>query len=104
MFMDDHVTAYLSRIEAIVPDLQQTDGLIGYDMEDEDIEGVIARIDQQLLELPVVFINPTAEVVGHQESEDGRDGEGQELLEGRTPVHVGCEILGEEENDDATEQ
>ena len=90
MFMNDHVTANLSGIEAIVPDLQQTDGLVGDDMEDEDIKGMVANIDQQLFEFTWMFVNPTAEVVGHQESEDGRDGEGQELLEGRTPVHVGC--------------
>ena len=104
MFMDDHVTANLSGIEAIVPDFQQTDGLVGDDMEDEDIERMVACIDQELLELVVVFIDPAAEIVGHEESENGRNGEREELLEGGTPVHVGCEVLGEKEHDDGKEQ
>ena len=102
--MDDHVTANLSGIETIVPDLQQTDGLVGDDMEDEDIERMVACIDQELLELIVMFIDPAAEIVGHEESENGRDGEREELLEGGTPVHVGREVLREEEDDDGKEQ
>ena len=104
MFVDDHVTADLSRVEAIIPDLQQADRLVGDDVENKDIQGVVACIDQKPFDDPVVFIQPTTEVVGHQESENGRDGEGEELLEGRAPVHVGREILGEKEDDDGKEQ
>ena len=68
MFVDDHVTAYLSRVEAIVPDLQQADGLVGNDMEDEDIERMVADIDEKLFESVVMFIEPTTEVIGHQET------------------------------------
>ena len=72
MVMDDHVTANLSGVEAIVPDLQQADGLVGDDMEDEDIERMVACVDQELFELVVVFIEPATEVIGHQEAENGR--------------------------------
>ena len=104
MLVDDHVTAYLSGIEAIVPDLQQTDGLVGDDVEDEDIEGMVASIDQELLESVVVFIEPVAKVVGHQETQDGREGEREKLLEGGAPVHVGCKILREDEHDSGKKQ
>ena len=66
-------------------------------MEDEDIQGVVADINQYLFEFPVMIINPAAKVIGHQESQDGWDGEGQELIEGGSPVHIGREIFGEQE-------
>ena len=83
MFMDDHVTTDLSGVEAIVPYLQQADGFVGDDMEDEDIEGMVACIDQQLFEFVVVFIQPATEVVSHQEAQYGGEWEREELLEGR---------------------
>ena len=104
MVVYDHVTTDLSRVEVIVPDFQEADGLVGDDMEDEDIERMVACIDQELLELVVMFIDPAAEIVGHEESENGRNGEREELLEGGTPVHVGREVLREEEDDDGKEQ
>ena len=72
MVVYDHVATNLSRVEVIVPDFQEADGLVGDDMEDEDIERMVAGVDQELFELVVVFIDPVAEVVGHQETEDGR--------------------------------
>ena len=75
MIVYDHVTTDLSRVEVIVPDFQEADGLVGDDMEDEDIERMVAGVDQELFELVVVFIEPAAEVVGHQEAENGRYGE-----------------------------
>jgi hypothetical protein len=81
MLVDDHVAAYLLGIKAIIPDFHQTDGLVGDNMEDKYIEGMVAGINQPLLDSPVLFINPVAEVVGHQEPENSRDGEGEELLE-----------------------
>ena len=95
MLVDDHVAANLTGIEAIIPDFHQTDSLVGDNMEDEYIEGMVASINQPLLNSPIVFINPAAEVMGHQKTEDGRDGQREELLERGTPVHVGCEILRE---------
>ena len=95
--MDDHVTTDLSGVEAIVPYLQQANGFVGDDMEDEDIEGMVACIDQQLFESVVVFIQPATEVVSHQEAQYGWEWEREELLEGRPPVHVGCEVFREEE-------
>lgn len=72
MIVYDHVTTDLSRVEVIVPDFQEADGLVGDDMEDEDIERMVAGVDQELFELVVVFIEPAAEVIGHQEAEYGR--------------------------------
>ena len=93
MLVYDHVTANLSWIESIVRYFEQADDLVSYDMEDEDIEGMVACIDQELFDLSLVFVDPAAEVIGHQESHDGRYGQGEELLERRAPVHVGCEIF-----------
>ena len=75
MVVYDHVATDLSRVEVIVPDFQEADGLVGDDMEDEDIERMVAGVDQELFELVVVFIEPAAEVIGHQEAENGRYGE-----------------------------
>ena len=75
MIVYDHVATNLSRVEVIVPDFQEADGLVGDDMEDEDIERMVAGVDQELFELVVVFIEPAAEVIGHQEAQDGREGE-----------------------------
>ena len=93
MFVDDHVTSNLSWIEAIVPDLQQTDGLVGEYVEDEDIQCMVACINKELFEFAVVLIDPAAEVIGYQEAQYGWYGEGEELLEGGTPVHVGREVF-----------
>ena len=73
MIVYDHVATNLSRVEVIVPDFQEADGLVGDDMEDEDIERMVAGVDQELFEPVVVFIEPAAEVVGHQEAQDGRN-------------------------------
>ena len=70
MIVYDHVTTDLSRVEVIVPDFQEADGLVGDDMEDEDIERMVACVDQELFEPVVVFIEPAAEVIGHQEAEN----------------------------------
>ena len=75
MIVYDHVATDLSRVEVIVPDFQEADGLVGDDMEDEDIECMVACIDQELFEFVLVFIEPAAEVIGHQEAQDGREGE-----------------------------
>ena len=74
MIVDDHMTAYLSWVKVIVPDLQQTDYLVGDDVEDEDVEGMVARIDQEPFESILSLINPTADVEGHQEAEESWDG------------------------------
>lgn len=69
-------------------------------MEDEDIERMVAGIYEEPFEPVLPFIYPAADVVGHQEPEGSWYRERQELLEGRPPVHVGREILGEQEYDD----
>ena len=72
-------------------------------MENEDVERVVARIDEEALQTAFVTVEPEADVVGHQESEQGRDGQREELLEGRTPVHVGRQVFREEQHDDGEE-
>ena len=67
--MDDHVAANLPDVETVVPYLQQTNHLIGNDVEDEDVERVVARIDEELLQAAFVPVEPEADVVGHQEAE-----------------------------------
>ena len=42
-------------------------------MEDEDVERMVTDIDEKLFESVVMFIEPAAEVVGHQEAQDGRN-------------------------------
>ena len=100
MIVNHHVTADLSDVETIVPYLQQTDRLVGDDMEDKDIECMVAGIYEEPFEPVLPFVYPTADVVGHQESEDSWYRKRQKLFEGRPPVHVGREILGEKEYDD----
>ena len=73
-------------------------------MEDEDIKRVVAGIDEEPLEPTFAGIYPSADVIGHQESEDGRGGERQELLEGGAPVHIGSQVFREEPDDEAKEK
>ena len=102
--MYHHVTAYLSDVQSVIPYLYQTHHLIGDDVEDEDVKRVVAGIDEEPFEPALAGINPSADVIGHQESEDGGDGERQELLEGGSPVHVGSQVFREEPDDEAKEQ
>ena len=102
--MDDHVASDLMDVETIVPYLHKTDYLIGHDVEDEDVERVITSVRQELLQFPFMFVEPTADVIGHQESQQGRKGQRQELGVSGPPVHVGCQIGGEESDDYRKEQ
>ena len=45
--MNDHVASYLSRVKSVIPYLQQAYGLVCYDMEDEDVERVVASIGKE---------------------------------------------------------
>ena len=102
--MDYHVTANLSAVETIIPYFQQTDRLIGDDVEDKDVERMVAGIHQKPFEPVLSFVNPSADVEGHQEAENGRNGEREKLVEGGTPVHIGGQVFREEEDDNAEEQ
>lgn len=102
--MYHHVASYLSDVQSVIPYLYQTHHLIGDDVEDEDVKRVVAGIDEEPFEPALAGINPSADVIGHQESEDGGDGERQELLEGGSPVHVGSQVFREEPDDEAKEQ
>ena len=73
--MYHHVTAYLSDVHSVIPYLDETHHLIGDDVEDEDVECMVAGIDEEPLEPTFAGINPSTDVVSHQEAEDGRDGE-----------------------------
>ena len=103
MVVYHHVTAYLPDVQAVVPYLDQTHHLIGDDVENEDVKRVVAGIDEEPLEPTLAGINPPADVIGHQESEDGRDGKRQELLEGGAPVHIRRQVFREQPDDEAKE-
>ena len=67
--MDYHVTSYLVDVKSIVPYLYETDNLIGYDVEDKDIERMITCVNKKLLEPPLMLIKPATDIIGHQESQ-----------------------------------
>ena len=67
--MDDHVATYLTDVKAVVPYLQQTDRLVGDNVEDEDVERVVASIDEELFQQSFVFVEPHADIISHQETE-----------------------------------
>ena len=44
-------------------------------MEDEDVERMVTDIDEKLFESVVMFIEPTTEIVGHQEHQERQEGD-----------------------------
>ena len=70
-------------------------------MEHEDGQCVIAAEHQEALDDTIVPVEPGGDIVGHQESADGWDGQTQELDERGAPVHVRCQVLGIESDDDS---
>ena len=95
-----HVAAYLAAIQSVIPYLHKTHHLIGHDVEDEDVQRVIACIDEEALQQILTAIDPSADIVGHQEAHQGGDGERKELYIGGAPVHIGRQVLREEIDDD----
>ena len=75
MVVDDHVTAYLPDVQAVIPYLYQAHYLVGDDVEDEDVERMVAGIDEEPFEPSLAAVYPPADVIGHQEAEGGRNGE-----------------------------
>ena len=75
VLMDHHVTAYLTDVETVVPDLQQAHRLVGHDVEDEDIEGAVADIGERTLQPTIMTVDPLTDVVGHQETDECRYGQ-----------------------------
>ena len=67
--MNHHVASYLVDVEPVVPDFDQADHLVGYDVEDKDIKCMVACIGKELLEFPFMFVDPATDVIGHQESQ-----------------------------------
>ena len=67
--MNHHVASYLVDVETVVPYLDQADYLVGYDVEDKDVKCMVACVGKELLELPLMLVEPAADVVGHQESQ-----------------------------------
>ena len=68
MLMNHHVAAYLPDVEAVIPDFEQTDRLVCYDVEDKDVKRVVADIGQCSFEPSFMSVEPLADVIGHQES------------------------------------
>ena len=104
MVVYHHVTAYLSRVKSVVPYLQQTHHLVGDDVEDEDVQRVVACIYQEFLDQALCAVNPAADVIGHQEAQQCGYGQREELGIGRAPVHVSRQVFGEHVDDDGEDQ
>ena len=76
VLMDDHVAAYLPPVEAVVPDLERRHEFEGDDVEDVDIERVVAAIDQEALHHALVAVEPRGDGMDHQEADGTGDWQG----------------------------
>ena len=72
--MDDHVAADLAPVKAVVQDFQGGHQFEGNDVGHEDIERVVAAIDQEALHDAVVTVKPRGEVMHHQETDGAGEG------------------------------
>lgn len=71
MLVDDHVATHLADIETVIPDLDQADRLVCNDVEYEDVKRMVANIGQRPLQPSLVTVDPLADVVSHQEPQQG---------------------------------
>ena len=79
MIVYHHVATYLLYVQPVVPNLDQAYRLVCYDMEDKDVQRMVASVDQKPL-YPVVFpVNQHTHVICHQESQQCGYGQRQEL-------------------------
>ena len=62
------MTAYLLDVKSVVPDFHQTYNLIGHNVEDEDVKGVIARVNKKTFQTTLVSVDPHTDVISHQET------------------------------------
>ena len=76
MLVYDQMAAHLQPVEAVIPYLDEAYGLERHDVEDEHAEGVVAAIDEEAPQGVVPAVDDGADVVGHQEAENGGDGQG----------------------------
>ena len=58
VLVDDHVTADLCPVESVPPYLERRHQFEGNDVENEDIEGVVAAIDEEALHDALVSVDP----------------------------------------------
>ena len=79
MFMDYHVAADLSPVHSIPPYLDGADCLERYDVEDEDIQGIVADKDEETTQDIVVAVDSYSEVMNHQETGDACERECPEV-------------------------
>ena len=56
--MDDHVTTDLAPVKTVIPDFEGRDEFEGDDMENVDVERVVAAIDHKTLYHAVVAVKP----------------------------------------------
>lgn len=73
--MYDHVAANLSRVESVVPYLQQADHLEREDMEYEDGQRVVTTEYKKTLEPAFMFVEPCTDIIHHETAADGRKGQ-----------------------------
>lgn len=77
--MDHDVTSDLSGVESIPPDFQQTHRLHGYNMEYEDVEGVIPYVSQELGNQSSGCVNESGEMLGNDEAGDSCERKGGQI-------------------------
>ena len=98
------MAANLPWVKPIIPYLQQAYQFEAQDVEDEDGQRVVAAIVEESLDDSFFFVNPRTDVIHHEATQHSRQGEGEELLECRTPVHVSPQVLREPPYDNGKEQ
>ena len=88
MLVYDQMAAHLQPVEVVIPYLDEAYGLERHDVEDEHAEGVVAAIDEEAPQGVVPAVDDGADVVGHQEAENGGGGQGQDLVEAGAESHA----------------
>ena len=58
VLVDDHVATDLGPVEAVIPDFERRDDLETDDVENVDIQRVVATIDHEALDHTVVAVEP----------------------------------------------
>ena len=95
--MNHHVATDLGGVEVVIVDFHQAYYLIGGDVPEEYIEGVVADVAEETAEGAAPGVDVAGEPVGNQESDGAGEGEGDEVDHLAGIVHpVGVEVAGGE--------
>lgn len=103
--MNHHVATDLGGVEVVVVDFHQTYYLIGGDVPEEYIEGVVADVAEETAEGAAPGVDIAGEPIGHQESDGAGERDGEEVDHLAGIVHpVGVEVAGGEYEQEGGEQ